>query len=83
MLALLECRDLWSLQALVFMVIFLQANMSACHSYVSAATEHFDETIQIIMQLTHLYLTVASPSTGFASPCDYLPPFLLTRAIVR
>jgi hypothetical protein len=39
MLAITECRDLWSLQALVFMIIFLQssAKMSTCHSYVSAA----------------------------------------------
>lgn len=39
MLAITECRDLWSLQALVFMIIFLQssAKMSTCHSYISAA----------------------------------------------
>lgn len=39
MLDITECRDLWSLQAVVFMIIFLQssATMSACHSYVSAA----------------------------------------------
>lgn len=39
MLAITECRDLWSLQAIVFMTIFLQssAKMSTCHSYISAA----------------------------------------------
>jgi hypothetical protein len=39
MLAITECRDLWSLQALLFMIIFLQssAKMSTCHSYISAA----------------------------------------------
>jgi hypothetical protein len=39
MIAITECRDLWSLQALVFMIIFLQssAKMSTCHSYISAA----------------------------------------------
>ncbi|KAJ5612784.1 hypothetical protein N7510_005978 [Penicillium lagena] len=39
MLDITQCRDLWSLQAVVFMIIFLQssATMSTCHSYVSAA----------------------------------------------
>ena len=39
MLAITECRDIWSLQAILFMIIFLQssAKMSTCHSYVSAA----------------------------------------------
>jgi hypothetical protein len=39
MLAITECRDLWSLQALVFMIIFLHssAKMSTCHSYISVA----------------------------------------------
>jgi hypothetical protein len=39
MLAITECRDIWSLQAVLFMIIFLQssARISTCHSYVSAA----------------------------------------------
>jgi hypothetical protein len=39
MLAITECHDLWSLQALLFMIIFLQssAKMSTCHSYISTA----------------------------------------------
>lgn len=39
MLDITECRDIWSLQAVLFMIIFLQssARMTSCHSYVSAA----------------------------------------------
>jgi hypothetical protein len=39
MLDITQCRDIWSLQAVVFMIIFLQssATMSTCHLYVSAA----------------------------------------------
>jgi hypothetical protein len=39
MIAITECRDIWSLQAILFMIIFLQssAKMATCHSYVSAA----------------------------------------------
>jgi hypothetical protein len=39
MIEITECRDLWSLQAIVFMAIFQHssAQMSTCHSYVSAA----------------------------------------------
>jgi Fungal specific transcription factor domain len=39
MLPLTECRDIWSLQAVIFMIMFLQssASMSTCHSYISAA----------------------------------------------
>ena len=39
MIIITECRDIWSLQAVLFMIIFLQSSerMSTCHSYVSAA----------------------------------------------
>ncbi|KAF4634789.1 hypothetical protein G7Y89_g3317 [Cudoniella acicularis] len=39
MITITECREIWSLQAVLFMIIFLQssAKMATCHSYVSAA----------------------------------------------
>ncbi|KAH6666417.1 fungal-specific transcription factor domain-containing protein, partial [Halenospora varia] len=39
MIPLTECRDIWSLQAVLFLIIFLQssAKMATCHSYISAA----------------------------------------------
>ncbi|KAH8651504.1 fungal-specific transcription factor domain-containing protein [Tricladium varicosporioides] len=39
MISITECRDIWSLQAILFLIIFLQssAKMATCHSYISAA----------------------------------------------